>query len=422
MKKIKNLSFILLLSFSLILTSCSALDKKDNVSNSSDNTSKAYTTENDISNEIGKEYEVGMTPDDYSVNNSDKNFSLKEKQSKYYPKNGVKGIYVNAWNVADDVSQDNLIDMLKSRGLNTIVIDVKDDWGNVIFGFETDNSDINYSSVSIINPKKFIKKMHKNKIYVIGRITTFKDSVITDAHPEYSFTNQDGTVWKNDMGETFMNPFLKDVWDYDVSLALLSAKVGFDEIQFDYVRFAEGFENLSDQLIYSYGDYETLDLTDGEKRVKAITDFVSYARDKLSKVNVPIGIDVFGYAMQVGRAEGIGQDFSSLANEVDVMSSMIYPSHWGNGSFDIEIPDLEPYQLVMSYMKAEDEIFKSLDHRPKTRPWLQDFTASYLGEGNYMVYTKDAVQAEVNAIYDSGFNEFLLWNASGNYTEGVDYE
>ena len=100
---------------------------------------------------------------------------------------------------------------------------------------------------------------------------------------------------------------------------------------------------------------------------------------------------------------------------------MIYPSHWGPTSFDIEKPDLEPYELVKRYLKAEQELLDTLDHKPLSRPWIQDFTATWIGEGNWMEYDKDAVEAQINAIYDSGQKEFLIWNASSEYTQGVEY-
>ncbi|WP_394020628.1 putative glycoside hydrolase [Anaerococcus cruorum] len=152
-----------------------------------------------------------------------------------------------------------------------------------------------------------------------------------------------------------------------------------------------------------------------------MTGFVQRAREELQAYNVPISIDVFGYAMQVRRAEGIGQDFDKMANQTDVMSSMIYPSHWGSWSFDIEKPDLEPYELVSRYLEEEKKIFNELEHPPVSRPWIQDFTASWIGEGNWMEYDGDAVQAQIDAIYDQGLNEYLIWNANSEYSSGVDY-
>lgn len=375
-----------------------------------------------LDHEIGVPYELGVTPDDYNMDfDTSRLKSLEDKKSKYYPEDGVKGLYFNTYSVNDPATFDKIIGMIEETRLNAVVIDIKDDWGNVTMAFETDDEDINYSKIDILDPESFIEDMHDRGIYVIGRVTTFKDSIITEKHPEWGFTLADGSLWKNGSGEAFMNPFLKEVQDYDLKIAKLAAKAGFDEIQFDYVRFAEGFETFGDTLSYSRGEFEDKDMEEGDKRVAAITGFVRRAREELQEMNVPISIDVFGYALQVGRADGIGQDFGEMSNETDIMSSMIYPSHWGPYSFDIEKPDLNPYDLVKRYLEAEQEYMSNIDHAPKSRPWIQDFTATWIGEGNWMEYDKEAVEAQIQAIYDSGQDEFLIWNASSDYTMGVEY-
>ncbi|MDU3153118.1 MAG: putative glycoside hydrolase, partial [Anaerococcus hydrogenalis] len=347
--------------------------------------------------------------------------SLNEKKSKYYPEEGVKGVYLNTYTAANPKAFKKIMDLLDNTKLNTVVLDVKDDWGNITCKFDTDNKDIKYATSEVVDAEDFINKMHEKGIYVIGRITTFKDSVITEKHPDWGFKLDDGSLWTNDHGEAFMNPFMDEVRNYDMQIAELAANAGFDEIQFDYIRFAEGFETFHDKLDYPKGKWEKLKMNEGEKRIDAITSFVKEAREMLQAYDTPCGIDVFGYSMQVGRAEGIGQDFKEMSNQADVMSSMIYPSHWGLYSFDIEKPDLEPYELVKRYLKEEQEVFSEIEHKPQSRPWIQDFTASWIGEGNYMEYDAKAVQDQVQAIYDSGQKEFLLWNASGDYTTGVEY-
>ncbi|MFZ2496206.1 MAG: putative glycoside hydrolase, partial [Trichococcus flocculiformis] len=247
-------------------------------------------------------------------------------------------------------------------------------------------------------------------------IVTFKDTLLANEQPEMSFTNSNGTVWKASNGESFINPFLKQTWDYAVNVGIEAAKVGFKEIQFDYVRFPEGFEVWGDTLNYDMGEYADLDMTDDEKRVQAITDFTAYAKEKLMPYGVDVSVDIFGYTASVIEASGIGQNFPQISENVDVISSMIYPSHWGTNYFGIYKPDLYPYELVAEYMKVENELLGTLETPPISRPWLQDFTASYLGSGFYQTYGKAQVDAQVQALYDAGVNEFLLWNALNNYT------
>lgn len=431
--KIKRRLSYFFLSFMLILTSCTSTNTNTDESSKVDDktldqAASDILEDNGLINDaiekpVGEPYEVGVTPDDYNMDyDTSRLLSLEEKKSKFYPKDGVKGLYFNTYSINSPETYNKIVDLIEETDLNAVVIDIKDDWGNVTMNFDTDDEDIQYSKIDIVDPEALIEDFHSRGIYVIGRVTTFKDSIITEKHPDWGFTLDDGTLWKNGHEEAFMNPFLKEVQDYDLKIAKLAAESGFDEIQFDYVRFAEGFETFGDTLDYSRGEFENeTEMDEGEKRVSAITGFVQRAREELQAYNVPVSIDVFGYAMQVRRAEGIGQDFDQMANQTDVMSAMIYPSHWGNWSFDIEKPDLEPYELVFRYLEEEKEILGNLDHPPVSRPWIQDFTASWIGEGNWMEYDGAAVQAQIDAIYDQGLNEYLIWNANSEYSSGVDY-
>ena len=427
LKKKTFLSIFLILM--LVFTACAKKDKlaeKEKLQQaieSSENIEKKISKKKKSSKKkIGVPYEIGITPDDYNMDyDTSRLLSFEDKKSKYYPKDGVRGLYLNSGLVNNPEVYNKIISLIENSNLNTVVIDVKDDWGNVTVNFNTDNEEVKYANSKLLNAKTLITDLHARGIYVIARITTFKDSVITKLHPEWGFKRENGSLWANANGEVFVNPFLKEVQDYNIEIGELAAEAGFDEIQYDYVRFAEGFETLGDTLSYPRGEYENKPMAEGDKRVAAITGFVRKARESISAYGLPVSVDVFGYALQAGRASGIGQDFSEISNEADIMSSMIYPSHWGAYSFDIEKPDLEPYELVKRYLKEEQAIFKSLDHSPQSRPWIQDFTASWLGDGNWMVYDADAVQAQIDAIYESGQREYLIWNSNSTYTEGVDY-
>ena len=423
--KNKKLCILFILIYAITFTSCSLNNKKDTSEKSYSSNENIIGKKNNKKEKkpLGEPYTVGVTPDDYNMDyDTSRLKSLNEKKSKYYPEEGVKGVYLNTYTAANPKAFKKIMDLLDNTKLNTVVLDVKDDWGNITCKFDTDNKDIKYATSEVVDAEDFINKMHEKGIYVIGRITTFKDSVITEKHPDWGFTLDDGSLWKNAHDEAFMNPFLKEVQDYDLKIAKLAAQAGFDEIQFDYVRFAEGFETFGDTLDYSKGEFENnTEMDEGEKRVEAITGFVQRAREELQKYDVPISIDVFGYALQVRHAEGIGQDFDKMANQTDVISAMIYPSHWGSGSFDLDKPDLQPYELVKRYLDEEQEVLGALDHPPLSRPWIQDFTASWIGEGNWMEYDADAVQAQIDAIYDQGQNEYLIWNANSEYSTGVDY-
>ena len=337
-----------------------------------------------------------------------------------YPEEGVKGIYVSGYSAGGERMSD-LTALLDETELNAMVIDVKEDHGNMMMDLGSDMETIQSASIDHIDPGALMEHMEAEQIYPIARVVVFKDSLLAEARPDLSFTHSDGTVWKNGRGESFVNPFSKEVWEYNVEVAKQAAKLGFKEIQFDYVRFPEGFEHRADTLNYTRGDYGNIGKDDVQQRVDAVTDFVGYAREELKPYDVDVSVDIFGYAATQQEAPGIGQNFSKISNNVDVISSMIYPSHWGEGYFGVEKPDRNPYQVVSGYTKVENEVLGQLEDPPTSRPWLQDFTASYLGSGNYKPYGTAEVEAQVQALYDNGVEEFLLWDASNRYTRGVDY-
>src|SRR5699024_9804484 len=174
--------------------------------------------------------------------------------------------------------------------------------------------------------------LQEKEIYPIARIVVFKDSVMAENDPDMSFL-ENGEVWKNGSGDAFVNPFNEDVWDYNLAVAKEAAEMGCQELQFDNVRFPEGLEG----------------------RVTAINECVAYAENELRDYDVDVSVDIFGYTAAVENAPGIGQDLVQIGEHIDVLSSMIYPSHWGPGSLDVAKPDLEPYETVSRYIEKEKE-------------------------------------------------------------------
>ncbi|OXM16905.1 putative glycoside hydrolase [Paenibacillus herberti] len=321
----------------------------------------------------------------------------------------VKGVYVTAHS-AGGARLEKLLSLLNRTELNSMVIDVKDDFGYITY--PTDNAEL----LKMGTAKKYIKdmpalmtKLKENDVYPIARIVVFKDTILAAKNPELSFVRKDGSVWKNGKGDSFVNPYSKEVWDYNIAVAKDAVKFGFKEIQFDYVRFPEGFEKKADSLKYTKTDIS---------RVDAVAGFVKYAREQLADLDVRVSVDIFGYAASVPAAEGIGQDFVKISKYVDVISPMIYPSHYSTGWYGAKAPDRAPYQVIKGSMVDTHKKLDPIgDHKPVIRPWIQDFTASWLGKGNYMKYGKNEVEAQIKALNDTGVKEYLLWNAGNNYTE-----
>jgi hypothetical protein len=324
----------------------------------------------------------------------------------------VRGIYATGNSIGGSRFQ-RLLQLINQTELNAIVVDVKEDNGFMTFKSTTPKLQSLATMMNYIrDPQAAVNTLRTNRIYPIARIVVFKDTSLSRKHPEWSFRNPDGSVWRNGRGESFVNPYVKEVWDYNIEVAKEAARLGFQEIQFDYVRFPEGFEKRANTLKY---------VTDSRTRTQAVTEFVEYAKAQLSPLGVEVSVDIFGYAAAVPAAEGIGQDFNLISSNVDVICPMVYPSHYSTGWYGSNVPDAAPYATIDGAMKDTLEKLSTLgDTKPTIRPWIQDFTASWIP--GHIRYGKREVEAQIKAMYDNGIYEFLLWNAGNTYTQQVNYD
>ncbi|WP_127532499.1 putative glycoside hydrolase [Paenibacillus kobensis] len=364
-----------------------------------------------VHNNAGAENQPGSASSGAAEQGQPSNVLEKKDPQPDSPK--IKGIYVTAHS-AGGSRMSKLLDLLDKTELNSMVIDIKDDNGYITY--PTDNSEL----LKLGTPQKYIrdlpatmKRLQEHDVYPIARIVVFKDTVLARKHPNMSYVTSNGKVWENGKGDSFVNPYLKEVWDYNVQIAKEAVKFGFKEIQFDYVRFPEGFEKKEASLKFEKTD---------EKRVDVIADFVKYAREQLEPLGVRVSVDIFGYAASVPAAEGIGQDFVKISKQVDVISPMVYPSHYSTGWFDVKEPDMNPYATIKGAMEDTHKKLTPLgSYTPVIRPWIQDFTASWLGKGHYIKYGKPQIDAQLKALKDTNIEEYLLWNANNNYTPDANY-
>jgi hypothetical protein len=304
---------------------------------------------------------------------------------------------------------------MKENGYNAIVIDIKDEAGQLSYNSNVQTAiDIGASRNMIKDINAVIEELHANNIYVVGRIVTFKDPIYAgSSKTTVAYKKADGTTWKDYSNNAWPNPYNKNSWEYPIELAKEAANLGFDEIQFDYIRFPSS-EGKVKQIAYGF-DSETKSKSD------TINAFLEKVMEELKSYNVVISADVFGITTKRdGDFENIGQDFSKIAGIVDVICPMVYPSHYANNEYKIAKPDLAPYDIV--YKSLEDamerlEIYSG-DSSAKVaniRPYLQDFTASWLGSGNYTTYSTKQVAAQIQACYDLGMDDFTLWDPSNKY-------
>ena len=317
----------------------------------------------------------------------------------------VRGIYVNAWAAGSRGRMEEMIRIARETEVNALVIDIKD-----ATGYLSHPSDLPLAKeiganeqIRIADLPGLLDRLEAEGIYPIARIVIVKDPLLIAARPELAIQDVNGGVWVDSKEIVWLNPYEPEVWRYHVDLAREVAEMGFPEIQWDYVRFPDAD---ADDIARAY--YRG---SRGRDRPEAIRGFLRYARGRLGDLPVRSTADVFGVTTSAQRDVGIGQLWEQFIDVVDVALPMVYPSHYWRGSFGIEDPNGKPYEIV--HRAVSDAVRRSaaVVGAGSTRPWLQDFT---LGEP---VYTASEVRAQIQATYDAGVYEWILWNPGSRYTE-----
>jgi hypothetical protein len=308
----------------------------------------------------------------------------------------IRGIHLTA-NMAGSNKQSNaLINLLKTTELNTVVIDLKETEGIVFINGVKPAMENKIFSNIIPNLESLMSQLKKNNIYSIARIVAFRDNVMPRKKSALAIKNQSGGLWTDKAGITWLDPYNRDSWDYIIQIAERAADIGFDEIQFDYIRFPTD----GDLSLAKYSKAHS-----NSAASNAIIGFLKEANIRLRAKNVKISIDVFGLTTTSDDI-GIGQKLTEMAQWVDYISPMVYPSHYAAGTYGVKEPNKAPYKIVYESMKGAVKKIPAA----KLRPWLQDFTIF-----GYK-YGKDHVRAQIQACYDNNIGSWLLWNPRCVYT------
>lgn len=321
----------------------------------------------------------------------------------------VKGVYVPA-GTAGSGKIDDLMTLAASTEVNAFVIDVKGDNGRISYQMNQEMvKKIGANTHTIKDIKSLIKKLKSNKIYLIARIVAFKDPYLADKRHDFAIKNKDGTLYQDNNKQHWVNPYNKEVWKYLVGVASQAAKDGFDEIQFDYIRFSTG-EAMKK---VDFGE-----AAKHKSKEQIITEFTKYACEKLHPLGVYVSADVYGAIINSAIDSSIvGQNYQSMARYLDYICPMIYPSHFGEGNYGIKYPDTKPYDLIYKVLTKSEEKLNQLPNgtrRAGVRPWLQDFTANWIT--HHIEYGPDEVRAQINGVYDAGYGEWMLWNSACSYS------
>ena len=337
------------------------------------------------------------------------------------PRFRVHGIYVTAA-VAGISRINDLIALADETDINAFVIDIKDDRGQVTYQMATPTvQDIGSAAIYISDMEGLIAECKAHGIYLIARIVTFKDPCLAKAMPEYALHEADGTIFHDNSGLAWVNPYERGVWDYLMEIATEAARIGFDEIQFDYIRFST--DKGMDRVVFG-------ELAETYTKSDIINAFTDYARETLAPYSVSISADVYGTIIDhAGDRDIVGQDYAVMASKLDVICPMIYPSHYGAGVYRIDVPDAEPYRTVTAALNASravldqygrDTIYavseNGIPSNCRVRPWLQAFTATWVS--GHIDYGREQIQAQIQAVHDAGYDEWILWNATVKYDAG----
>ena len=317
----------------------------------------------------------------------------------------IKGIYANGFALATPEEIDRLIDLIDRTELNALVVDIKQD--TIYY----DSQVALFRDAGMVQPvydaAELLTRLKERDIYVIARMVVFQDPVLAEARPDLAVKDPStGGIWRNDDGIGWVNAFEEELWRGNIELAVEAAGLGFDEIQYDYVRFpSDGNLAAAD-----FGQEYT-----GEARENAILEFLTRSHDALAPTGVKLAADIFGYTAFEDNEQGIGQNFAKIVPVIDYVNMMIYPSHFIEGNIRSAPghPNDYPYETILESLQRSESVAPG--QKLKFRPWLQAF--SYPVEG-MREYGPEDVRAQIEAAEEFGASGWLLWNPANEYDDG----
>ncbi len=309
----------------------------------------------------------------------------------------VRGVYATGWAAGSATLLNRILQFAQETEINTLVVDIKDDTGRVSYrsGIPMVNA-LEAWEAKIEDPYRLLQTLRRGQIYPIARLVVFKDPLLAERRPDLALKQKNGEIWRDYKGLAWVDPHSREVWEYNIEIAKEAVRLGFPEIQFDYVRFASDGDLKN--CVYPFAD--------GSSKEDVIKEFLLYARKELEPLGVVVSADIFGLVCSSADDLFIGQKLEKIAEAVPVISPMVYPSHYAKGCYGLSNPDLSPYETVLRSLK---DAARRLKGSPvQMRPWLQDFSLE-------SAYGQREIQAQIQAVRDAGFKDWLFWNPSCRY-------
>lgn len=311
-----------------------------------------------------------------------------------------KALYLTFYGIGDRSLRESAINLVQNTELNALVIDVKGDRGVITYKSSVPLvSEIGAQKLVIVKDiRGLIQSLREKGIYTIARIVVFKDNTLGTARPDLAVKTQEGKVWRDRENLIWVDPSRKEVWDYNIKLAEEAARNGFDEVQFDYVRFPD-----RKGLRFAVANTE-------ENRVKNISGFLAEARKRLSPYNVFLSADIFGYVSWNLDDTQIGQKLGEIVPYVDYISLMLYPSGFQFGIPGYRNPVAYPYEIVSRSLKRAQE--RTNIPTVRFRPWLQAFK-DYAFDRRH--FNGPEIRTQIKAAEEFGSAGWMLWNPRNVY-------
>ncbi|MAG12468.1 hypothetical protein CL630_01515 [bacterium] len=324
----------------------------------------------------------------------------------------VRALYMTSCIAGTPSLRKRLVSIAEETEVNAFVIDIKDYSGNIAFSTKDPRfKDAEGLTCTVSDMREFISALHEKDIYVIGRITVFQDPHFAKKHPNIAVQKEsDKTTWEDYKGISFIDAGAREYWDYIVELSHESYNVGFDELNFDYIRFpSDG--NMRD--IY-YPVSEEIVLADPDfGKAHVVKDFFAYLYSELKQTGAVLSADMFGMVATNSDDLNIGQTIEFAEPYFDYIAPMVYPSHYPKGFNGHQNVNAYSYEIVKFSMdQAVKKLYAASSTPEKLRPWLQDF--------DYPVpYTPEMVKAQIQAVYDAGLDSWMLWDPTNQYTREI---
>ena len=315
----------------------------------------------------------------------------------------VKALHITGWTPQNPEAWNALLDLADSTEVNSLVVDLKDESGRVYYQSDIALAQEVEATRDFYELKDVVQELGERDLYLIGRVVTFQDPIAARARTDLAIRNADDTPFEKN-GQYFLDPTDSNARQYALDLAVEACTAGVQEIQFDYVRFPDGFGSSVqfDGGTAYLGAYN--DPAAGAARVAVIAGFLEEARESLNQMGCAVSADVFAIILSVSDDQGIGQTPEDLSGVVDALSPMIYPDHYSDGSFGYEKPFDYPGEVITA---ALADGMPRLDSTAIMRPWLADY-----------YYGPSEVRAEIDATERYGIG-WMLWNANSNHTPGA---